>query len=1238
MRWRNRKWLAWSLQQSVPTSGAGTPHPGLSRSDSETIASWVEAARERSPVLFVGAGWTRNADPAPRPYDIPADGRPLPLLWGELVKQFSDELSHDLGEDPNRDALWLAELYRQRFGEDALLRVLRRAVPNDRLRPGPLHEALRSVTTWRAILTTNYDTLLEKTFEPHQRVATCVDDIDLVRSAAVGAVELIHLHGVIDRPKTIVLALEDYRRYPATHPGLLAKVRQLFLQHPVLFVGFGVTDPNFMQWSGWVSDVVGDGKNPWINLTLDSPPSLSHGRYWGKRLDFISVQGFPRFKAVVPEILRVVGEALEDEGRSREVARLRIRACVSPDEVVREVRELLELGQRGGAEGDDWKYFCRWLFNTAASRVLDLASAPWLERPASDPKDEETRGLRIIVDARPVRMRDRDKELIRTLRDTFGRQAWIDWLAVLRPLFPEGVWIFERVDLTEKRPSDIWNRTPVPLDEEAGADASGAPAAPAAGGAPPRAPGTPGAATPPVPEGSASSGPPSGTVKSVLEDDATMTVLDRLRSGAPIAIPSAPKTAQEHRVAGYLAAQRGEWRAAADAYAQAVTASRAEYEPVRREWLTLRSQAACLDRAVFEVSLEGREAVRSELAEVIERLRAMRTTLGQLPADARIDPLLEDEIDAERKLAAELIDDLDRHGADRSVRLGDKYGSAEQWLDRVEGIFVAPSIARPAAEALGTLQWRFGDLAQSALTLARYGSERLATVVRATARDVECDPRGIAAFIGESLREPRWSGECLSRLEALVEVLPWCTAQDLLRLGSLITSARRALRDHPRGAVRGGSIEFSWSARARAEEAESSRWKWLAATDAVTAVESWSREIHDVDSISLQKSRAFAELDRLPWASWLATGAITSADAERIAVALADVRIQAPRASGHYEDVEAVLSFLLDLLERRVVTAAPASPMRDRIDKLVALIPEPRRAVFVASVANIDHDRQRLSAVVGEALRNLDLSKPEAARAALDAIAAAAECPPEGLEKVAQVLAAVTESVAKDLAQGAQGPFDTFRADRSFERARTVGFVLSRLLTSETVPQKRLLIERAAAILNVMNIAAEYLTTAPQVLGDVQPTVESAITQLLCGAGPTSVSRRSQMYAGLRGVVRALVQVGVGAVTNDWLTSTCLAARSADADLAEYASWIISEWAARREGGHANEMARLVVAPTLRAAASDARIGTRANGLRGLVAIQRTSPSDQDAAILASHIGDTRVAIVKALLGYTPVP
>ncbi len=937
MRWRNRKWLVARLQESVQKSNAQPSEVwnGLDAADAETLANWVDAARDRGAVLFVGAGWTRNADPALRPYDTQVHDEPLPLLWGQLVAEIHSELAHDIGKDGNTDPLWLAELHRQRFGDDALMRLLRRAVPNERLSPGALHHALRAVR-WRAILTGNYDTLLEKTFEPFQRVRACIDDADLVRSAERDTVELIHLHGVIDRPDTIVLALEDYRRYPQERPGMLAKVRQLFLQHPVLFVGFGVTDPNFMQWSGWLSDVVGTAKNPWVNLTLDPAPSLSHGRYWGTRLDFVSVPSFPRFRDVVPRVLHVIGEALEDEERSEEVARLRIRYATSPRDVVREVRELLEIGDRSGAEGDDWDRFRVQLFDAAASHVLDLAKEPWRE-PSSDERAQATRALTLEVDFRTPAQRfpeDREETLRAPLRRAFGGD-WTAWCDLLRSLLGEH-WLFHRVDLERRRASDMWNSVNVFLGD---GDAR-------TGGLAPRA--------------SDSSGDP---------------MLDSLRAGNPIPQPARPRTAREFRLAGFLAAQNGQWRLAADHYAAAAKSSRLEFEPLRTEWLTVRSRAISLDSGFFRDPSEDTDAIRAELDGVGDQLRSMRATLAKLSRDARVDAMVDDETEAERKIARQLVDDLARVDVDRTTRLGDKYGGAARWLERLERLYLSPALVRPAADALGTLQWRYGEIGTAALTLARYGSDRLEKLTRALVTNPDVDPKSVSMLIPELLRHGRWPGEWIARAEALVHVLPSCTPEQIEEVGSFILGARGAHLDQSGVVPRGSSSQMPWVARAKIERLEASRWIYLSAGNAVDAIERWLASAAALDAHTITESRALQALDRLPWRVWKESGALDSARIEKIAIGLADARL-AKTDPSDTRDLEGVIEFLLTVLWGGCVATSPDSPVKALIDTLAARLPSPRQAAVRARAANATHDEKTLGALADATSTALEATDP----------------------------------------------------------------------------------------------------------------------------------------------------------------------------------------------------------------------------------------------------------------------
>lgn len=64
-KWRNDRWLMQRLQQAH-----------FPESDALTLCNWVRAADSVKPVLFVGAGWSRNALGPPHR---------KALTWPELV-------------------------------------------------------------------------------------------------------------------------------------------------------------------------------------------------------------------------------------------------------------------------------------------------------------------------------------------------------------------------------------------------------------------------------------------------------------------------------------------------------------------------------------------------------------------------------------------------------------------------------------------------------------------------------------------------------------------------------------------------------------------------------------------------------------------------------------------------------------------------------------------------------------------------------------------------------------------------------------------------------------------------------------------------------------------------------------------------------------------------------------------------------------------------------------------------
>ncbi len=210
-------------------------------------ALW-RAGTARGAAVLVGAGFSRNAIRA-------ADDTPEPPLWNDLAFKMAAQLYPKNPEAaPTGAPLRLAEEYRTYFGQAALDEFVRKNVPDKAWEPGPLHRALLDLP-WSDVLTTNWDTLLERT-------ALTGTDYEIVRTPAEVAHaaprRIIKLHGSIGTSEHFIFAEEDYRTYPARYAVFMNLARQIFIENELCLVGFSGDDPNFLQWSGWVRDHLGE--------------------------------------------------------------------------------------------------------------------------------------------------------------------------------------------------------------------------------------------------------------------------------------------------------------------------------------------------------------------------------------------------------------------------------------------------------------------------------------------------------------------------------------------------------------------------------------------------------------------------------------------------------------------------------------------------------------------------------------------------------------------------------------------------------------------------------------------------------------------------------------------------------------------------------------------------------------------------------------------------------------------
>lgn len=226
-------------------------------------ALWREPG-ERGAAVLVGAGFSLNA------VLKGADVRPPPL-WRQLVEGMKAAMYAN-GADAPADALRVAEEYRTYFGQAALNDYVRASMPDAGWSPGALHRDLLELP-WADVLTTNFDTLLERAGDEllkrsYQVVRT---DGDLARFSAP---RIVKLHGTIGVDDNLILAEEDFRTYPASHAAFVNMARQAFIENELCLFGFSGDDPNFLAWSGWVRDhLAGNARRIYLVGVLNLSPA-----------------------------------------------------------------------------------------------------------------------------------------------------------------------------------------------------------------------------------------------------------------------------------------------------------------------------------------------------------------------------------------------------------------------------------------------------------------------------------------------------------------------------------------------------------------------------------------------------------------------------------------------------------------------------------------------------------------------------------------------------------------------------------------------------------------------------------------------------------------------------------------------------------------------------------------------------------------------------------------------------
>lgn len=104
------------------------------------------------------------------------------------------------------------------------------------------------------VITTNYDGLCSSLFPSF---VPYIGEDDLLFRDPTFAQEIYQIHGSMEKPDSLVLTDSDYRKFSDREKYLAAKLLTIFVEYPIVFLGYSIRDPNIASILSAISKCVG---------------------------------------------------------------------------------------------------------------------------------------------------------------------------------------------------------------------------------------------------------------------------------------------------------------------------------------------------------------------------------------------------------------------------------------------------------------------------------------------------------------------------------------------------------------------------------------------------------------------------------------------------------------------------------------------------------------------------------------------------------------------------------------------------------------------------------------------------------------------------------------------------------------------------------------------------------------------------------------------------------------------
>src|SRR5690625_294707 len=216
-----------------------------------------------APFLFIGSGFSRR-------YLGTED-------WEGLIRRFSDLVPNAFGyyrsisnskwdvaagmiADDFHEVWWSHEQYsesRAQFESEAInkdspLKIeISKYLRNRKYQYGINEQNDKEIELFKeikidGIITTNWDLLTEEIFS-NDKTRTYIGQKELLFSNPLEVNEVYKIHGCSSLPNSLVLTSDDYDDFNKKNAYLAAKLLTIFIEHPVIFIGYSLGDKNITR-------------------------------------------------------------------------------------------------------------------------------------------------------------------------------------------------------------------------------------------------------------------------------------------------------------------------------------------------------------------------------------------------------------------------------------------------------------------------------------------------------------------------------------------------------------------------------------------------------------------------------------------------------------------------------------------------------------------------------------------------------------------------------------------------------------------------------------------------------------------------------------------------------------------------------------------------------------------------------------------------------------------------------